>query len=637
MNTLHGERHLFRHFGGTCLAVFALTGLVLTSSGLSPAYGQDSDSTPSIQSEFTSAVVGFKPGMIISDEVFYNPNTMDANAIQQFLNAKGRACQPGVDTITIPAPQDQPDAQPTTQEITIPCLKDYVLDTPDRPADAYCRGAYQGAEGESAAQIIWKVSQACQINPQVLLVTLQKEQSLITASDKALKLSRYQKAMGYGCPDTAPCDTQYYGFFNQVYQAAHRFRYYQKHPTKFRHRAGRVNDLLYHPSRNQDGSYKCGTTPIFIENQATAGLYNYTPYTPNEAALAAGGGLGDKCSSYGNRNFYRFFTSWFGSAGSSNAVPSLRISGASRIETAAGISARAFPGGSQRVYLARSDMPIDALAGGILPDGPVLLVPINGPIPSAVTREINRLKATTVVALGGPGAIPDAVLANAAQGRQTSRIFGPDRYATAIAISHHAFPQGAKRIYIADGVGANGAGSPDAVVGGTLSDGPVLIVNPRSPETWKYVASEVSDLHVSEVVGLGGPGVLPQQALTTIAAQSGANVSRLAGADRYGTAAAISAHAYPAIARLDETGAPTVSDYVAYIARGDNFADALVAGALRDGPVLLVPSRTNQAPAPVANYLSVLHPNTIIALGGLGAVHPDTVKAVVVSAGSGLL
>lgn len=258
-----------------------------------------------------------------------------------------------------------------------------------------------------------------------------------------------------------------------------------------------------------------------------------------------------------------------------------------------------------------------------------MLVPINGPLPSAVTQEINRLHATTVVALGGPGAIPDAVLANAAQGRQTSRISGPDRYATAIAISHHAFPQGAKRIYIADGVGANGAGSPDAVVGGTLSDGPVLIVNPRSPETWKYVASEVSDLHVSEVVGLGGPGVLPEQALTTIAAQSGANVSRLAGADRYGTAAAIAAYVFPSQSDL--------GDGVAYIARGDNFADALVAGALRDGPVLLVPSRTNQAPAPVANYLSVLHPNTIIALGGLGAVHPDTVKAVVVSAGSGLL
>ena len=629
MEKLHGGRRLFRLLGGTCLAVFALTGLILAGSGLSPAYGQNSDSTPAVQSELTSAVVGFNPGMIISDEVFYNPNTMDVNAIQQFLNTQGRACRPGVDTVPGPNGQSQP--------VTIVCLKDYVESTPDRPADAYCPAAYQGAVGESAAQMIWKVSQACQINPQVILVTLQKEQGLLTRSGASLKLSNYQKAMGYGCPDTAPCDTQYYGFFNQIYQAAHRFHYYQKHPGKFRHRAGRVNNLLYHPSRNPDGSYKCGTTPVFIENQATAGLYNYTPYTPNAAALAAGGGLGDQCSTYGNRNFYRFFTSWFGSTGSASAIPSLRISGADRIQTAAGISARAFPGGSQRVYIARSDMPIDALAGGILPDGPVLLVPINGPLPSAVTQEINRLHATTVVALGGPGAIPDAVLANAAQGRQTSRISGPDRYATAIAISHHAFPQGAKRIYIADGVGADGAGSPDAVVGGTLSDGPVLMVNPRSPETWKYVASEVSDLHVSEVVGLGGPGALPQEALTTIAAESGANVSRLAGADRYGTAAAIAAYAYPAIARQDEkTGSPILSDHVAYIARGDNFADALVAGALRDGPVLLVPSRTNQAPAPVANYLGSLHPNTIIALGGLGAVHPDTVEAVVAAAKSGL-
>ncbi|WP_341463316.1 cell wall-binding repeat-containing protein [Mobiluncus curtisii] len=625
---LHGERHLFRLLGGTCLAVSALAGLVFAGSGLSPAYGQDSDTTPTVESDPTSAVVGFNPGMIISDEVFYNPNTMDPNAIQQFLNTQGRACVPGVDTV--PGPNGEP------QPVTVVCLKDYVESTPDRPADAYCPAAYQGAVGESAAQIIWKVSQACQVNPQVLLVTLQKEQGLLTRSGKSLKLSNYQKAMGYGCPDTAPCNTQYYGFFNQLYRAAHRFHYYQHHPEKFRHRAGRVNNLLYHPSRNSDGSYKCGTTPVFIENQATAGLYNYTPYTPNAAALAAGGGLGDKCSSYGNRNFYRFFTSWFGSTGSASAIPSLRISGADRAETAVGISARAFAGGSDRVYLARSDKPIDALAGGILTDGPVLLVPVDRPLPATLTAEINRLQAKTVVALGGPGAIPDEVLAAAAQGRETSRIYGPDRYATAIAISHQAFPQGAKRIYIADGVGSDGTGSPDAVVGGTLSDGPVLMVNPSDPETWKYVASEVSDLHISEVVGLGGPGALPQEALTTIAAESGAIVSRLAGADRYGTAATIAAYAYPAIARQDKTGSPISSDYVAYIARGDNFADALVAGALRDGPVLLVPSRTNQAPAPVANYLGSLHPNTIIALGGLGAVHPDTVDAVVAATKSGL-
>ena len=52
---------------------------------------------------------------------------------------------------------------------------------------------------------------------------------------------------------------------------------------------------------------------VYIQNQATAGLYNYTPYRPNQAALDAGYGTGDSCSAYGNRNFWLYFTDWFGS------------------------------------------------------------------------------------------------------------------------------------------------------------------------------------------------------------------------------------------------------------------------------------------------------------------------------------
>ena len=52
---------------------------------------------------------------------------------------------------------------------------------------------------------------------------------------------------------------------------------------------------------------------MYIQNQATAGLYLYTPYRPNAAALANLYGTGDGCSSYGNRNFWRMFTDWFGS------------------------------------------------------------------------------------------------------------------------------------------------------------------------------------------------------------------------------------------------------------------------------------------------------------------------------------
>jgi len=50
-----------------------------------------------------------------------------------------------------------------------------------------------------------------------------------------------------------------------------------------------------------------------LQNQATAGLYNYTPYQPNQAALNNLYGSGDACSAYGNRNFWRIYIDWFGS------------------------------------------------------------------------------------------------------------------------------------------------------------------------------------------------------------------------------------------------------------------------------------------------------------------------------------
>ena len=65
--------------------------------------------------------------------------------------------------------------------------------------------------------------------------------------------------------------------------------------------------MLYNPSA------ACGAKTITIANKATASLYYYTPYQPNAAALAAGWGIGDCCSAYGNRNFFLYFTTWFGS------------------------------------------------------------------------------------------------------------------------------------------------------------------------------------------------------------------------------------------------------------------------------------------------------------------------------------
>ncbi|MCL1839706.1 hypothetical protein FWF89_01745 [Candidatus Saccharibacteria bacterium] len=249
----------------------------------------------------------FNPGRIIDDAVFYNKDTMTVEQIQAFLNNKVPICN----TYT----------HPTKPEEAAPCLKDYRETTNTKSADAFCNG--YGAINQSAAEIIYGVAQSCGINPQVLIVKLQKEQGLVTDTwprDSWLARQnggnppypqvnfQYRSAMGYGCPDTALCDSVYYGFFNQIYYAARQFKRYRADPTGFNYVAGRNNNIPWHPSTGV-----CGYSTVFIENQATAGLYNYTPYRPNAAALASSYGSGDACSSYGNRNFFSYFTDWFGS------------------------------------------------------------------------------------------------------------------------------------------------------------------------------------------------------------------------------------------------------------------------------------------------------------------------------------
>lgn len=82
---------------------------------------------------------------------------------------------------------------------------------------------------------------------------------------------------------------------------------------------------------------------------------------------------------------------------------------------------------------------------------------------------------------------------------------------------------------------------------------------------------------------------------------------RIAGPDRLSTAVAISQRAFP-------DGAPVV-----YLARQDLNPDALVAGALSDGPVLLVPA-CGPLPQVVADEIRRLGALQVFALGGAGSV-----------------
>src|SRR5258705_1961306 len=114
-------------------------------------------------------------------------------------------------------------------------------------------------------------------------------------------------------------------------------------------------------------------------------------------------------------------------ARSATQASTSRLAGVDRYETSVIVSRQEFPT-APVVYLARGDAFPDALSGAMVSDGPVLLVPSCGAVPSVVAGEINRLAPARVVALGGSNALCDTTL-RAAAGRRAARPPpGADRY-----------------------------------------------------------------------------------------------------------------------------------------------------------------------------------------------------------------
>jgi hypothetical protein len=255
------------HFAVVFFASIVVSILVLTH----PAQAQD-----------------WNAGKIIDDYTFTNAWTMNAGQIQAFLNSKVPVCDTnGTQTSEFGGGTRAQWGQANYGQSTFTCLKDY------------------SENGQSAAQIIYNTAQRYQINPQVLIVLLQKEQGLVT--DTWPLNIQYRSATGYGCPDSAPCDSQYYGLTNQLDWSGKMFRAIMNNsPTWYTPYVLGNNTIKYNPV------VSCGSSVINIQNRATQALYNYTPYQPNTAAIAAPMGATVSCGAYGNINFLRYFNSWFG-------------------------------------------------------------------------------------------------------------------------------------------------------------------------------------------------------------------------------------------------------------------------------------------------------------------------------------
>ena len=300
----------------------------------------------------------------------------------------------------------------------------------------------------------------------------------------------------------------------------------------------------------------------------------------------------------------------------------VRYAGASRFGTAAAVSAHTFDPGVPVAYIANAFNFPDALAGAAAAgtiQGPVLLAAATGPLDPATAAELSRLKPVKIIVLGGSGVVSDAVL-NALKAYATAgnvvRYAGASRFGTAAAVSAHTFDPGVPVAYI-----ANAFNFPDALAGaaaaGTIQ-GPVLLAaatGPLDPAT----AAELSRLKPVKIIVLGGSGVVSDAVLNALKAYATAgNVVRYAGASRFGTAAAVSAHTF-------DPGVP-----VAYIANAFNFPDALAGAAAAgtiQGPVLLAAATGPLDPATAAE-LSRLKPVKIIVLGGSGVVSDAVLNAL---------
>ena len=194
------------------------------------------------------------------------------------------------------------------------------------------------------------------------------------------------------------------------------------------------------------------------------------------------------------------------------------------------------------------------------------------------------------------------------------RVAGANRFETAAALSRSSFAPGVPVAYV-----ATGGSFPDALAGGPAAaraGGPMLLTSPN--ELPAATASELARLRPGRIVVLGGTNaVSPTVASRLTAYATSGTVQRLAGADRYATAARISASAFGA-------NVP-----VAYVATGASFPDALaggVAAGRQSGPVLLVTA--SGIPAATASELARLRPARIVVLGGTSAVSDRVVTGL---------
>ncbi len=193
------------------------------------------------------------------------------------------------------------------------------------------------------------------------------------------------------------------------------------------------------------------------------------------------------------------------------------------------------------------------------------------------------------------------------EGPLVDRIAGPDRVQTAVQLSRTAFEQADAAVLAAAG------DFPDALAAGGLAatvGGPLLLTDRLGVRA--DVVQELRRLGVQRVYVAGGVASLSSAIEADLA---GFDVQRLAGADRFATAAAVAAE----IVRLRGP-----REAVA-LARGDDFIDALAAGSLAAQGVPVLLTSPGSMPRSTRDAIAAMDPQRVLVVGGPVAISEGVV------------
>ena len=228
----------------------------------------------------------FNPNRIVEDNFLLNTSSMNVSQIQSFLEEKGSFLANYV------IKNAYGTSKTAAQIIWDAANSNYNCDGVDL------------SDNPTEAERMVKCKKETTVNPQFLLILLQKEQSLISKASPSQKA--LDEATGYGCPTGGYCNPYWKGFGKQVNSAALQFKAYLDNPERYGFKNGGTYiakdkySMLKTPAQAiQDGTYNSivaspGFTAITIENKATAALYNYTPHVYN-----------------GNYNVYKLLNDYF--------------------------------------------------------------------------------------------------------------------------------------------------------------------------------------------------------------------------------------------------------------------------------------------------------------------------------------